>query len=85
MTKAQKIVILAAAVLILCAILFPPYYTYWEDRNWEYSFSGWVFIFKLVKTSPFFHPKIQYDIFALEIFGILVLTGAALSIAKKRK
>lgn len=85
MTKTQKIIILAAAVLIIVAILFPPYYSYWEDRGWQSLSSGYISIFKLVKGSPGFYPIIQLDIYASEIFGTLILAGVAFLVTKKGK
>jgi hypothetical protein len=75
---------MAAAILILCAILYPPYYSKYKEGEWTYSNSGWIFIYDFVKNYRKFFPKIRFDILSLEIFGILVMAGAGFLISKKK-
>jgi len=84
MTNKQKTIVLVAAILIVAAILYPPFYSNYSKGEWTYAGSGWMFIGKLVKDYPRYFPKVRFDILGLEILGILVLAGAALLISKKR-
>ena len=101
MNKAQKIIVMAAAVLIILAILFPPYtelqvndkneltgkwhveWTFNKDlRDIIHDFKG-VFSgqFRLINAE---YPLMRRLLF-YEIFGILVLAGAAFVITRKAK
>jgi len=101
MTKTKKIIVLATAVLILCAILYPPYQKFCQcisegKTNTDLSKTGWDWIFNVNKTSfksqtePymaswFWYSQITFNILSVEIFGILVLAGEGLLITKKAK
>jgi len=80
-SKTHRIIINAAAFLIVFAIIYPPYYSTMTDGIWINP--GWKIIVSLMDC-PTRVPKIRFDILAIEIFGILVLAGAALLITKKR-
>lgn len=83
MTKTQKVIVLAAAIIILFAILFPPYYISILNFNQFVNgqrLSGWKWI-GMIRGSE----KIRFDMLRLEIFGVVVLAGAALLITKKAK
>ena len=97
MTKARKIIVLAAAVLMIVAVLYPPYYQFihsTDDNITRIVDTGWESIIDVSKNdsksyaNPYytvsFYSKIRFDILGLEIFGILVLTGAGVLITKKR-
>jgi hypothetical protein len=98
MTKAQKIIVLVAAVLMIVAVLYPPYYLFihsTDDNITRIVDTGWEWIIDVSKidsksyAKPYytvsFYSKIRFDILGLEIFGILVLAGAALLITNKAK
>ena len=96
MTKTQKTIALAAAVLIIAAIFYPPYNLFTiavgtEPPHWQVAHSGWTWITNMGASQEMFngnlsfvYRKIGYDRLGIEIFGILVFAGAALLIAKKR-
>ena len=96
MTKTQKIIVLAAAVLIIAAILYPPYNFFTlspdtERHQWRLTHSGWTWITAMGPSNEsfngrysFVYRKIGYDRLSMEIFGIFVLAGAGLLITKKR-
>ena len=103
MTKAQKIIVMAAAGLIVIAFLFPPYkdcpfnekgewigkcYIKWEfnrtlrdmiDDIKQTSFKSSGMTFGIMEIN---YPLMRRLLF-LEIFGVVVLAGAALLITKK--
>lgn len=97
---AQEAIILAAALMIVLAILFPPCNKFAlssKTLKIDKTGTGWAWIlntkehgdfawgaYKLSKLDAAF-PEIRYDILGSEIFGILVLAGAALLITKKRR
>jgi hypothetical protein len=101
MTKAQKIIVLAAASLIIISILYPPYLriaTLVHPSSGQETSSaserGWTWIFKTggIEREPVTvddvlvtRNELRFDILSLEIFGILVLAGAALLVTKKGK
>lgn len=80
MTKTQKVIVMTAAFLIMVAVIYPPFYSQFDEGEW--SSSGWKSIVNLVEHRENV-PKIRFDVLFLEIFGILVLAGAALLITKK--
>jgi hypothetical protein len=97
MTKTQKIIILAAAVLIILSLLYPPYYAInrlSDDLKGLIVKSGWGWIsminridkypFEATGNMVITNYKIRFDVLSLEIFGILVLAGAAHLTTKKR-
>jgi len=96
MTKIQKIIVLVAAVLIVAAVLFPPYWDYVIDNQghitnvttkWEFSrdLEG---IIKDVSSGNWMFAVYEFPLrrglWALEIFAILLLAGAALLITGKK-
>jgi hypothetical protein len=93
-TKTQKIIVLSAVVLIIAAVLYPPYYRvrHAVTRNYDTTIEsggGWEWIFEVNKISQNYATEssrdyVRFDILGLEIFGILVLAGAALLIAKHK-
>lgn len=92
MTKTQKVIVLATAALIIATFLYPPYYYFSrsaENNMTNLTYSGWDWIFHVNKTTfdnPYFHfYRIRFDIMSLEILGVLVLSGAAFLVTKKRK
>ena len=93
MTKTQKIIVLAAAVLLAAAIFYPPYNLFvvgTEPPQWQLAHSGWTWITNMGASQEMFngimsfvYRKVQFFTLIVEIFGILVLAGAALLITKK--
>jgi len=100
MTKAQKIIVVAATLLIIIAWLFPPY---WEvDVDKDGKFTGkFVWKFDQSLRDIIKGPEETKDsdgrtwiwhwsypkaggLLLLEISGILILAGAGLLITKKR-
>jgi ABC-type phosphate transport system permease subunit len=96
MTKAQKVIIAAAAALSIAAILYPPYIFFTispdtEPPQWRLTHSGWTWITAMGPSNEIFngrysfvYRKIGYGMLSMEIFGTLVLAGAALVIARKK-
>jgi hypothetical protein len=83
MTLTRKVIIIGAALLIIFAVMYPPYYSELTSDNWIWINPGWKFIVNLV-DHPTKAPKIRFDILTFEIFGILVVAGAAFLVSKKR-
>jgi hypothetical protein len=84
--------------LILCTILFPPYYAIrthakYFNEKWL-SKAGWAWLPDLNKVDQEFFKEtsstvvtnylIRFDILGLEIFGILVMSGAVFIITKNK-
>lgn len=97
MTKLAKIIFLTTAALIMLSILFPPFFYVGDiQTNSEVrtviSKSGWGFLFFMNKinyktgseSATILRYIIRFDILSLEIFGIVVLGGAAFLLSKKR-
>jgi hypothetical protein len=90
MTKAQKIVVLAAAGLILIAFLFPPYKEGEVDEKGELT--GWHVKWAFNKNMrDLINPPYEIweyatapEIQCIEVFGIIVLAGAAFLIMNKK-
>jgi len=86
MTKTQKIIVLAVAVLILIAVIYPPYIqSTWAQNGWSPQKQGWTWIGQLGYPQPNINVKIRFVVFGLEIFGILVLAGAAMLVCKIKR
>jgi hypothetical protein len=95
MAKTQKIIVLAAAVLIIVAILFPPYWDYIIDRQghimgartkWEFNRQLASIINDISSGNwmfAWYEYRVRRGLFTIEILGILVLAGAALLITKR--
>jgi hypothetical protein len=96
---AQEAIILAAALMIVMAILFPPCNKFTLSSKTliiDKSGTGWAWILDTKEHGDFIwgayklsrldakYPEIRYDLLGFEIFGILVLAGAASLITKKR-
>jgi len=100
MTKAQKIIVLAGAGLMIFVILFPPYSELQvNDKNeltgrwhikWAFNknLRDVIIDFKGVFSGEFKLTSVEYPLMRrllfLEIFGSLVLAGAGALITKKR-
>jgi hypothetical protein len=96
MTKTQKIIVLAAAVLIVAAVLFPPYWDYIIDKQghitgartkWEFNRQLASIIDDISSGNwmfAWYEIPVRRGLFTIEILGILVLAGAGLLITKKR-
>jgi hypothetical protein len=90
MTKTQKIIVLAAAVMIIAAVLYPPcnlitMFPADDGPKLILSYSGWNWITRLLDNNEHqVTAYVRFDILSLEIFGILVLAGAGLLITKKK-
>jgi len=96
-TKAQKIIVLVAAVLLAAAILYPPYNLFTiavgtEPPQWQVANSEWTWITNMGASqemfngnSLFVYRKVRFGTLIVEIFGILVLASAAFLITKRTK
>jgi len=97
MAKTRTIIVLAAVVLLAAAILYPPYNLFTiavgtEPPHWQVAHSGWTWITNMGASQEMFngnlsfvYRKVQFFTLIVEIFGILVLAGAALLITSKAK
>lgn len=97
MTKAQKIIVLAAAVLIIAAVLFPPYWDYIIDKQGHITGARtkWAFSRQLTGIMDdissgnwmftWYEIPVRREVFTIEISGILVLAGAACLVTKRRR
>ena len=98
--RAQQVIILAAALMIVLAILFPPCNRFKlssKTLKIDKTGTGWAWILNTKEHGDFVwgayklsrldakYPEIRYDVLGLEIFGIFVLAGAGLLIAKKSR
>jgi hypothetical protein len=96
---AQEGIILATALLIVMAILFPPCNKFTlssKTLKIDKAGTGWAWILDTKEHGDFIwgayklgrldakYPEIRYDVLGLEIFGILVLAGTGLLITKKQ-
>jgi len=96
--KAQELIILTAAIIIVLAILFPPCNNFAlssKTRKVDKTGTGWAWILNTKERGDFVwrtymlgdldaeYPEIRYGPLGLEIFGILIMAGASLLITKK--
>jgi hypothetical protein len=83
MTMTRKVIIIASALLMIFAVMYPPSYSELTSDNWTWINPGWRFIVNLL-DHPTKAPKIRFDVLTLEILGILVIAGAAFLVSKRK-
>jgi hypothetical protein len=94
-TKTQMVIVITAVILILMAGLFPPYWAakidgeghlYGKYTKWEFNKTTRDLIGSEIENRP--GEMISYlrrdSLLSIEIFGILVLAGAAVLITKNK-
>lgn len=93
MNKTQKIIIIMALIILIFAIMHPPYLVLRSSGIRDYIIgSGWDWIFNLkaekIKSggyTSFQYQKIRLDVLLCEILAIGILVGFFVVLAKKIK
>lgn len=78
LTKAQKLILIITLILLITAVLIPPYGYRSEHQRWDFEYTVWTWLGN--QEYP-----IRVDIFAFEIFGIIGLAGLLLFFTRKKR